>query len=78
MNNQQQNKPIFLAKGQGFMWLMEIHFNNKEWTSYSTNDHIRDKDKIIAKAIQDLKEEGLSIGSSEVNYWDTRWNVPLY
>jgi hypothetical protein len=70
--------PRFFARGHFAMWILDIEYNGKEWTSMCTDDHIRDKDKIIKKAISDLKEEGLIITESDVKYWDCKWNVPLY
>ena len=68
----------FFARPKFSMWKLDIEYNGKEWTSMCTDDHIRDKDKIIKKAISDLKEEGLIITESDVKYWDCKWNVPLY
>lgn len=76
--NQMSKEPVFLARGQGFMWIMDIEYLGQTWTSYSTPDHLSNKEKIIEKAILDLKEKGLDIKKEDVKYFDTRWNVPLW
>ena len=86
LSNEAQNQPSclgavmprFFARGKFSMWILDIEYNGKEWTSMCTDDHIRDREIIIKKAISDLKEEGLTITESDVKYWDCKWNVPLY
>lgn len=61
----------FIFKTQHSVFQFEIKHNGKHWTSYQTLDAITNKDKIIEKAISDLKEEGVE--NPKVDYRCPYW-----
>ena len=64
-------KPVFIFKTNIGVGIFEIKYNGKHWTSFHTLDCIKSKSRIIEKAKEDLREEGLKNPEIKYNcpYW---------